>query len=84
MIGPHTQYVLQQNRQIYRGNIKIAQRHMNVEIGTCGRAIPFLGIFVSNFRYWFFVVWGGNEDIRYSELEFLKRLWGLGTGEEEG
>ncbi len=22
----------------------------------CGRAIPFLGIFVSNFRYWFFVV----------------------------
>ncbi len=23
---------------------------MNVEIGTCGRAVPFLGIFVSNFR----------------------------------
>ncbi len=23
----------------------------------CGRAIPFLGIFVSNFRYWFFAVW---------------------------
>ncbi len=22
----------------------------------CGRAIPFLGIFVSNFRYWFFAV----------------------------
>ncbi len=24
----------------------------------CGRAVPFLGIFVSNFRYWFFAVWG--------------------------
>ncbi len=23
----------------------------------CGRAIPFLGICVSNFRYWFFSVW---------------------------
>ncbi len=23
----------------------------------CGRAIPFLGIFVSNFRYWFFAVY---------------------------
>ncbi len=23
---------------------------MNVETGTCGREIPFLGIFVSNFR----------------------------------
>ncbi len=23
---------------------------MNVGIGTCGRAVPFLGIFVSNFR----------------------------------
>jgi hypothetical protein len=22
----------------------------------CGRAIPFLGIYVSNFRYWFFAV----------------------------
>jgi hypothetical protein len=29
---------------------------MNVEIVTCGRAIPFLGIFVSNFRYRFFAV----------------------------
>ncbi len=25
-------------------------------VGTVGRAIPFLGIFVSNFRYWFFAV----------------------------
>ncbi len=29
---------------------------MNVEM-DCGRAVPFLGIFVSNFRYWFFAVW---------------------------
>jgi hypothetical protein len=35
---------------------------MNVKIGTCGRAVPFLGIFVSNKEYingifvavWFF------------------------------
>jgi hypothetical protein len=27
-------YFLQQNRQIHRGNILIAHRHMNVEIGT--------------------------------------------------
>jgi hypothetical protein len=31
---------------------------MNVEGGTvAGRAIPFLGIYVSNIRYWFFAVW---------------------------
>jgi hypothetical protein len=29
-----TTYFLQQNRQINRGNIKTAHRHMNVEIGT--------------------------------------------------
>ncbi len=29
---------------------------MNVEIGTCGRAIPFLGVFASNVQYWFFAV----------------------------
>ncbi len=45
-------YCLQQNYwQIDRGNIEIAHRNMNVEIGTVvsGHAIPFLGIFVSNF-----------------------------------
>jgi hypothetical protein len=31
-IGPHI--FLQKNRQIERGNIEIAHRHMNVEIGT--------------------------------------------------
>jgi hypothetical protein len=30
---------------------------MNLEIDwDCGRAIPFLDIFVSNFPYWFFAV----------------------------
>ncbi len=31
---------------------------MNVELGL-SRAIPFLGLFVSNSRYWFFAVRGG-------------------------
>jgi hypothetical protein len=31
---------------------------MNVHCANwdCGRAIPFLGIFLSNFRFWFFAV----------------------------
>jgi hypothetical protein len=40
MISPP--FFLQQNRQTNRGNLKIAHRNMN--------AVPFLGIFVSNFR----------------------------------
>jgi hypothetical protein len=53
-IGPHI--FLQQNRQTDPGNIYIAHRHRNVEIWTVGRTIPFLGIFVSNFRYCVFAV----------------------------
>jgi hypothetical protein len=30
---------------------------MNVEIGTVAKQSLFLGILVSNFRYWFFAVW---------------------------
>jgi hypothetical protein len=54
-IGPRI--FLQQKRQrIVHGNINCSQRS---ECGNweCGRAIPFLGIFVSNFRYCFFAVW---------------------------
>jgi hypothetical protein len=50
---------LQQNRQTNKRNIKIAQRNMNGGIGTVySRAVPFLGIFVSNFRYFFYAVYG--------------------------
>ncbi len=50
-------YFLQQNRQIDRGNMYI-NRSQTHECGNwdCGRAIPFLEIFVSNFQYWFFAV----------------------------
>ncbi len=36
--------------------INLSQTH-ECEKCDCGRDIPFLGIFVSNFRYWFFAVW---------------------------
>jgi hypothetical protein len=41
--------LLQENRRAERGNIKIAHRHMNMEIGTEGRTIPFLGIHKTKF-----------------------------------
>jgi hypothetical protein len=40
------------------GNIKIAPSYMNVEIWERGRAVSFLGTFVSNFRYSAFAVIG--------------------------
>ncbi len=55
-IVPHI--FLQQNRQIHRGNICInrSQTHQ-CENWDCGRAIPFLRIFVSDIRYCLFAVW---------------------------
>jgi hypothetical protein len=41
-------YFLQQNRRIIRGNICVNW--------DCASATPFLGIFVSNFRYRFFAI----------------------------
>ncbi len=41
----------------------------------CGRAIPFLGIFVSNFRYWFFAVGLAGDGKTQDEHEFVgKRM----------
>ncbi len=40
------------------GIFKSFPEHINVEVGTvAGRTISFLGIYVYNFRYWFFAVW---------------------------
>jgi hypothetical protein len=36
---------------------------MNVEKWDYGHAIPFLGIFVSNFRPWFFAVYSVHSDV---------------------
>ncbi len=51
-------YFLQQNRQIDGGNIGI-NRSQTHECGNSdfSQAVPFLGIFVSSFRYWFFAVY---------------------------
>jgi hypothetical protein len=48
-------YILQQNRKMAWEYINRSQTH---ECGNWdfGQAIPFLGVFVSNFWYWFFVV----------------------------
>jgi hypothetical protein len=56
-IGRST-YFLLQNKQIDCGN-KYINRSQTHECGNldCGRAIPFLGILVSNFWHWFFEVW---------------------------
>ncbi len=66
-------YFLQQNRQIHRGNVHI-NRSQTHECGNwdCGRAIPFLGIFVSNFRYWFFAVH------RYTQKNFRNACYQVG------
>jgi hypothetical protein len=60
-------YFFQQNRQTDCGN-----KHMNrSETHECrnwdcgGCAIPFLGLRVSNFRYWFFVVCILKENTQY-------------------
>jgi hypothetical protein len=51
-------YLLQQNWQTHRGNTYIIRSQtQNVEIGwDWGPDIPFLGIFVSNFRHFVFAV----------------------------
>ncbi len=50
-------YFMQQNRLIdCVGYINRSQTH-EYRNWDCCRAIPFLGIFVSNFQYWFFAVY---------------------------
>ncbi len=61
-------YFLQQNKQNDRSEyINRSQTH-ECGICDCGRAIPFLRIFVSNFRYWFFAVCTGRNHIAHKSL----------------
>ena len=53
-ISPHI--FLQQNRQTDFGNIYIAHRHTNVEIGTETPIFLFWEYFLSNFRHFVFAV----------------------------
>ncbi len=50
---------LQQNRQTDHGNINRYQKH-ECRHWDWGRAVSFLGIFVSNFRYTVFAVWSSS------------------------
>jgi hypothetical protein len=54
---------MQQNIGIPAVVIQYINRSQTHECGNwgCGRAISFLGIFVSNFLYWFFAVYIGKE-----------------------
>jgi hypothetical protein len=56
-------YFLQQNRQIDCGR-EYLHRSQTHEYGNwdCGRAISFLGIFISKFRYQFFAVWTRGQE----------------------
>jgi hypothetical protein len=49
----------------------------------CGRAIPFLGIFVSSFRHWFFAVYEEKYGIR-GERETGAALYRLLPGSRRG
>jgi hypothetical protein len=59
-IGPHIS-CSKIGKSIVGIYIEIAHRHVNVKNWDCGRANPFLGIFLLNFRYWFFAVWGKKD-----------------------
>ncbi len=54
-------YFLQQNIGRSILGIYCINRSQTHECGNWDCAIPFLGIFVSNFRYWFFAVCGEKE-----------------------
>ncbi len=51
-IGPHVFC-----SRIGKSVLGISHRHINLEIGTVAAQFLFLGIFVSDFRYWFIAVY---------------------------
>ncbi len=49
----------------------------------CGRAVPFLGIFVSNFRYWFFAVYTTSTTDQQSGVDREREGIPLQTGDQK-
>jgi hypothetical protein len=67
-------YFLQQNRPDRLWEyINRSQAHECVN-WDCGCAIPFLGIFVSNFRFWFFAALGSTSASSFVCL-FCSKFW---------
>jgi hypothetical protein len=63
---------MHQNRQTDQRKIQTAHDHECKNL-DCSRAVPFMGIFVSNFRYCVFAVWFKKDGGLFSLQTFRER-----------